>query len=59
MTVTPLQTSRYHRAQPHPQIEAIRAFSDNYIWLIRAPGARAHGSTRKRSNATFESSTIC
>lgn len=41
MTVTPLQTSRYHRAQPHPQIEAIRAFSDNYIWLIRAPDARA------------------
>lgn len=41
MTVTPLQTSRFHRARPHPLVEAIPAFSDNYIWLIRAPGTRA------------------
>jgi hydroxyacylglutathione hydrolase len=41
MTVTPLQTTRYHRAQPHPLVEAIPAFTDNYIWLIRAPGGRS------------------
>ncbi|HWS74011.1 MAG TPA: hydroxyacylglutathione hydrolase [Quisquiliibacterium sp.] len=41
MMVTPLKTSWHHRAKPHPLVEAIPAFSDNYIWLIRAPGTRA------------------
>ena len=41
MTVTPVKTAWHHRAQPHPLVEPIPAFSDNYIWLIRAPGTRA------------------
>ena len=41
MTATPLMTAWHHRAQAHPLVDAIPAFSDNYIWLIRAPGTRA------------------
>jgi hydroxyacylglutathione hydrolase len=41
MTVTPLMTAWHHRAQAHPLVDAIPAFSDNYIWLIRAPGTRS------------------
>jgi len=33
----PEQTWRY-APQPHPCVEAIDAFEDNYIWLVRAPG---------------------
>jgi hydroxyacylglutathione hydrolase len=32
-----LKTSRKFCPQPHPLVSAIPAFSDNYIWLIRAP----------------------
>lgn len=41
MTVTPLMTAWHHRAQAHPLVDAIPAFSDNYIWLVRAPGTRS------------------
>ncbi|GAA4411741.1 hydroxyacylglutathione hydrolase [Quisquiliibacterium transsilvanicum] len=34
-------TAWHHRAQAHPLVDAIPAFSDNYIWLIRAPGTRS------------------
>lgn len=34
-------TTWHHRTQPHPLVEAIAAFSDNYIWLLRAPDTRA------------------
>jgi hydroxyacylglutathione hydrolase len=32
-------TARRFCPQPHPLVSAIPAFSDNYIWLIRAPGS--------------------
>lgn len=41
MTATPLQNSWQHRTPAHPLVDAIPAFNDNYIWLLRAPHGRA------------------
>lgn len=34
-----MKTARRFCPQPHPLVSAVPAFSDNYIWLIRAPGS--------------------
>ena len=36
-----MNTSRKFCPEPHPLVSALPAFSDNYIWLIRAPGSNA------------------